>query len=251
MNLGIEYQLPVVLAAGSGWVPLVITIDVIIGLVIAWKLSDSERYGESAISLGTVAIVGLMLLESLVPGVLVDLGAGSRFLLGLAIVIAAATTWLTRTERVGDAATAIAMLVYVGIAVVVFAFWRDGFFSISTGWRIMLAIVATFAVPLSFGNLVARGLKVPDLGGRMGVVLLAITMALWPFIYQVLHGDVEQSEWRASVKIWTEREENDQVKANKKFAESLNNARKQHRNLPLRIDFREDKPSPADVKSVP
>ena len=53
----------------------------------------------------------------------------------------------------------------------------------------------------------------------LGVVLLAITMALWPFIYQVLHGDVEQSEWRASVKIWTEREENDQVKANKKFEE--------------------------------
>ncbi|MBM4076273.1 MAG: protein translocase subunit SecDF, partial [Planctomycetes bacterium] len=53
---------------------------------------------------------------------------------------------------------------------------------------IMVMIVALFTVPFLLGSLIARSLRLEDLSGRIGVVLMAIAMSLSPFVYEELRG---------------------------------------------------------------
>lgn len=50
------------------------------------------------------------------------------------------------------------------------------------GWLVFLIIVAVLALPFVLGNAIASALKLKDLGSRIGVVLLALTLGLAPFV---------------------------------------------------------------------
>ncbi len=59
----------------------------------------------------------------------------------------------------------------------------------------MLAVLVT--VPFIVGDLVARLLRLPDLSQRIGVVLMAISMSLSPFVFEVLRGQ----SWTNALKL--------------------------------------------------
>lgn len=55
-------------------------------------------------------------------------------------------------------------------------------------WPIFLIAAVVFILPYLLGHLLARALRVKDLGFSMGVVLFSIFLALAPFVYRVLVG---------------------------------------------------------------
>ena len=63
-------------------------------------------------------------------------------------------------------------------------------------WLILAVIVAIFAVPILLGNLLARLLKLKDLGGRMAVVLLTFTLGVAPFGWAFYDGMQKGADWK-------------------------------------------------------
>ncbi|MCH7989068.1 MAG: protein translocase subunit SecD, partial [Planctomycetes bacterium] len=57
-----------------------------------------------------------------------------------------------------------------------------------SGWLLFLIILAIFILPFVFGSLLARWLKLKDLSSKMGTILLAMTLGLTPFVWQVASG---------------------------------------------------------------
>ncbi len=60
--------------------------------------------------------------------------------------------------------------------------------------KIVLVLFLCFGVPVILGQLIARGLKLRDLAGKIGWILCALTLACSPFIYQMYLGN---SPWDA------------------------------------------------------
>lgn len=58
-----------------------------------------------------------------------------------------------------------------------------------SGWVMFLIVACAFIVPLVLGNVIARALKVKELGGRLGLVLLAISISLTPYLTQSIRGE--------------------------------------------------------------
>lgn len=63
----------------------------------------------------------------------------------------------------------------------------------ANGWLILGVLAVVFIVPMLLGSLIGRMLKLPDLSGRISVVLMAVFMSLAPFAYQELVGRIEES----------------------------------------------------------
>lgn len=61
------------------------------------------------------------------------------------------------------------------------------------GWLILGVLAVIFIVPFVLGNVIARSLKLNDLSGRIGVVLMTIFMALGPFAYQEIVGRLDEA----------------------------------------------------------
>jgi SecD/SecF fusion protein len=61
------------------------------------------------------------------------------------------------------------------------------------GWLILGVLAVIFIVPFLLGNVIARALKLNDLSGRIGVVLMTIFMALGPFAYQEIVGRLDEA----------------------------------------------------------
>ncbi len=55
-------------------------------------------------------------------------------------------------------------------------------------WVNVLIAIAAVVLPFVAGQLIARALKLKDFAFRIGVVLFAITLGIWPFVSQISHG---------------------------------------------------------------
>jgi len=128
----------------------------------------------------------------LCPGLILDLAGGARILVGLGLAVIAAGVFFSLTDRRSDALLSILCLSYVAAALAVFAFRPGLFFGISGGGQATFLIGVTFVVPLSVGRLLARWLKIDDAAFRIGVVLTALTLGVWPLASQLLIGAAEQ-----------------------------------------------------------
>ena len=74
------------------------------------------------------------------------------------------------------------------------------------GWVTFLVVVAVFVVPFVLGSLIARALKLRDLGFKIGVVLFAAALGLTPFVWQVVLGGIEQNQYEAALADWESRQ---------------------------------------------
>ena len=55
-------------------------------------------------------------------------------------------------------------------------------------WLLLVGIVLVLVVPLVLGTVLARWLKVPELSGRLGATLLALTLGASPFVVNAVKG---------------------------------------------------------------
>lgn len=67
----------------------------------------------------------------------------------------------------------------------------------ANGWLILGVLAVVFILPFLLGNLIGMLLRLKDLSGRIGVVLLSLFMALAPFVYQEIAGRLEESQYYA------------------------------------------------------
>lgn len=63
----------------------------------------------------------------------------------------------------------------------------------ANGWLILGVLAVIFIAPFLLGRLIARLLKLDDLSGRIGVVLMTVFMALGPFAYQEILGRLDEA----------------------------------------------------------
>ncbi|WP_437192099.1 protein translocase subunit SecD [Planctomicrobium sp. SH527] len=57
------------------------------------------------------------------------------------------------------------------------------------GWIVFLAILAVVVVPFLVGNLIAKALRMRDYGTKIGIVLFALVLAIWPFATRMIIGE--------------------------------------------------------------
>lgn len=57
------------------------------------------------------------------------------------------------------------------------------------GWGIFLLVIAIMVLPFVLGNLIANALKMKALASRISLVLLALTLAVSPFLMTIVRGD--------------------------------------------------------------
>ena len=69
-------------------------------------------------------------------------------------------------------------------------------------WLLFLVVVAVFAVPFGLGGLIARMLKLKDLGFKMGVILLTAVLGLTPFVWQGVQGKLDVLRYEAELANW-------------------------------------------------
>ena len=66
----------------------------------------------------------------------------------------------------------------------------------ANGWLILGVLLVVFIAPFLLGNLIGRLLRLEDLSGRIGVVLMSLFMALAPFVYQEIVGRLDEGRVR-------------------------------------------------------
>jgi SecD/SecF fusion protein len=66
----------------------------------------------------------------------------------------------------------------------------------TNGWLLLGVLAAVFIAPFFLGNLIGRLLRLNDLSGRFGVVLMSLFMALSPFVYQEIAGRLDEANVR-------------------------------------------------------
>lgn len=66
----------------------------------------------------------------------------------------------------------------------------------ANGWLILGVLAFVFIVPFLLGSLIGRLLNLRDLSGRIGVVLMSFFMAISPFVYQEITGQLEENAVR-------------------------------------------------------
>jgi hypothetical protein len=74
-------------------------------------------------------------------------------------------------------------------------------------WLVFLVVVAVFAVPFGLGSLIARTLKLKDLGFKMGVILLTAVLGLTPFVWQEMQGKLETLQYQDELAAWEAKQE--------------------------------------------
>ena len=73
------------------------------------------------------------------------------------------------------------------------------------GWMLFVVVVAVFVLPFVLGTLIARALKLKDLGFKFGVVLFVAALGLTPFVWQSAVGTIEQREYEEELASWESR----------------------------------------------
>jgi len=194
---------PVLLAEIPGWgTGLAFVAAIVGGILVSRKFAANEAFADSHVTMGVLGFVGLIALGSLVPGLFLDMDGGARFLLGLGLAIMGLGGWLASREMLQGRLVPALCLLYVALAAVAFWLQPQLYFDSGDGTRAMLLIASTFVVPLSLGRLVAMGLGMEDLSLRMGAVLTAITLALWPMAKEVVVQSAEKWAHEEAVKKW-------------------------------------------------
>ena len=80
----------------------------------------------------------------------------------------------------------------------------------ANGWLILGVLAVVFIAPFFLGNLIGRLLRLNDLSGRISVVLMSLFMALAPFVYMEIAGQMEHSKLLADrAKAESNRKEGD------------------------------------------
>ena len=64
----------------------------------------------------------------------------------------------------------------------------------ANGWLILGVLTVVFIVPFLLGSLIGRLLRLNDLSGRIGVVLMSLFMAVSPFVYQEIAGHLDEAK---------------------------------------------------------
>lgn len=174
--------------ATSAWIVL----SIVGAICVSRDCARQEAFEQSYVSLGVVGGLVLIAIGSLCPGLILDLTSGSRVLVGLGLVAIAVGVYFSWTDRRSEILAPSLCLVYVIVAMAVFAFRPGMFFGISSGGQATFLIAVTFVVPLSLGRLIAGWLNIEDAAFRIGVVLVALTLGVWPMASQLLIGAAEQ-----------------------------------------------------------
>ena len=78
---------------GLGFVAAVIG-----GILVSRRLSVREEFADSYVTMGVLGFGGLIAVGSLVPGLFFDLENGTRFLLGLGVVLIGLGIWMFSRE---------------------------------------------------------------------------------------------------------------------------------------------------------
>ncbi len=195
MNASHPLSVPMLLAEVPAWASAAyFVIAVVGGVYISRRCASQEAFEDSYITMGVLGFAAVMAVGALVPGLVVELDAGSRVLLGLMLAVIGLGGWMGSREKLPGRLFPLMCLLYVVAALVVFAFRPGLFFDSETGTRVLFLIGSTFAVPLSVGRLVAIQLGMEDASFRFGVVATAITLGLWPMAKELV---VDAAEERA------------------------------------------------------
>lgn len=215
-----QLGLPLLLAEMPVWVSGLAFVGAIVGgILVSRRCAAREAFADSHVTMGVLGFVGLIAVGSLVPGLFLELDNGTRFLLALGLSMIGLSAWLASREMFRGRLMAMLCLLYVALAAVTFWLQPQLYLDSGEGTRALLLIVSTFVVPLSLGRLVAMGLGMPDLSLRMGAVLTAITLALWPMAKGVVVQSAEKWAHREAVKKWEAGRTN--YKVSKKGKEAL------------------------------
>ncbi len=176
-----------VLAEIPNWVSGLCFLGAMLGgvMVSRWA-AGNEAFEESHVTMGVLGFLALVAAGALVPGLFFDIDDGGRILLGMGLALAGLGSWMGSREMLKSRLLPMLCLLYVGLVAVVFIVNPTWYYESGMGTRGVLLIAATFAVPLSIGRLVAVGIGMEDLSGRVGVVLTALTLACWPMAKEVL-----------------------------------------------------------------
>ena len=186
-------------ATGLGFVAAIIG-----GVVVSRLFAAREAFADSYVTMGVLGFAGLITLGSLVPGLFFDLDSGARFLLGLGLFVIGLGGWMASREMLKGRLVAVLCLLFVAVAGVVFWQFPQWYFDSGNGTRALLLISSTFVVPLSVGRLVATTLRMEDLSFRLGVVLTAITLALWPMAKELVVRGGNEWKHEEAVRKWEE-----------------------------------------------
>ena len=198
-ELGLLRLLAEIPAWGTG---LGFVAAVIGGILVSRRLSVREEFADSYVTMGVLGFGGLIAVGSLVPGLFFELDNGTRFLLGLGVVLIGLGIWMLSREMLPGRLGSVLCLLYVAIAATVYCLQPQWYFDSGDGTRAILLISATFVVPLSLGRLLAMALRMEDLSFRMGFVLTAITLALWPMAKEVVARAADNWVHEEAVKTW-------------------------------------------------
>jgi len=194
---------PLLLAEIPWWgTGLAFVAAVVGGILVSRRFAVREAFADSHVTMGVLGFAGLIALGSVFPGVFFDLDNGTRFLLALGLATIGLAAWLASREIFRGRLMPVLCLLYVALVAVAFWLQPQLYFDSGDGTRAMLLIISTFVVPLSLGRLVAMGLGMEDLSFRMGAVLTAITLALWPMAKGVVVQSAEKWVHDEAVKKW-------------------------------------------------
>jgi len=214
-----QFGLPRLLAEIPAWgTGLGFVAAIIGGIVVSRKCSTREAFADSHVTIGVLSFAGLIALGSLVPGLFFDLDIGERFLLGLGLAVMGLGGWMTSREMFRGSLVAVLCLLYVVVAAAVFWQFPQWYFNTGDGIRVLVLIASTFVVPLSLGRLIAMSLRMEDLSFRLGVVLTAVTLALWPMAKEVVVRGADDWAHEEAVNKWKEGSESYPVTADVKKA---------------------------------
>ncbi|MEM1062488.1 MAG: protein translocase subunit SecD, partial [Planctomycetota bacterium] len=61
----------------------------------------------------------------------------------------------------------------------------------TSGWLLLVIVVAVFVLPIALGYALAKTLKMPEIAGRVGGILFAAVIGLTPFVYNIAVGTSE------------------------------------------------------------
>ncbi len=193
MNESHPVWIPMMLAELPAWTSSAYFIIAVAGGVfVARRCAEKEAFEDSYVTMGVLGFAALMAVGSLVPGLVVDLDTGSRVLLGLGLAVMGLGGWMSLREQLPGRLFPVMCLLYVLVALVVFAFEPGLFFDSETGTRALFLVGSTFAVPLSVGRLLAVRLGMEESAFRFGIVLTAITLGLWPLAKELVVGAAEE-----------------------------------------------------------
>ncbi len=240
-----QFAFPLLLAQIPVWaVGSCFVLTVVGGYAVSRWCEKHEAFAESHVTMGVLAFFGLVALGSVVPGLFFDMDTGGRFLLGLGLVVIGLGGWLGTRDVLKGQLVAAMCLLYVAVSVAVFVWQPQWYFDSGNATRAALLIASTFVVPFSFGHLLAMAMRMEDLSWRIGVVLTAVTLALWPMAKGVVGQAADKWIHDTAVQQWEAG--NDSYKVTEGVVETL------EKSLPgLTVNYSEGGKMPAGEPGSP